>query len=77
MSPSFLFDKDGKLRLLGGASGGPIIITATAQVILNYIAKGMSLLDAVIAPRIHSQLLPNILYFENNTELLYPTLHGK
>eukprot|EP01035_Chromulina_nebulosa_P020104 gene20104-26102_t len=67
MSPSFLFDKNGQLRLIGGASGGSRIITATAQVILNYLFKGMNLLDAVVAPRIHSQLLPDTLYLENNT----------
>ena len=33
MSPSFVFDKRGRLRLIGGASGGPTIITGTVQVL--------------------------------------------
>lgn len=32
MSPSFIIDNQGRLRLVGGASGGPRIITATVQV---------------------------------------------
>jgi gamma-glutamyltranspeptidase len=32
MSPSFVLDKLGDIRLIGGASGGPRIITASAQV---------------------------------------------
>lgn len=76
MSPSFVYDKENKLRLVGGASGGPRIITATAQVILNYFGKGLDILDAVIAPRLHSQLLPNTLYIENNTQLLSTLLFG-
>lgn len=65
MSPSIVLDRKGKVRLIGGASGGPRIITATAQVILNYLGKGMRLLDAVVAPRIHSQLLPPTVYIED------------
>jgi gamma-glutamyltranspeptidase/glutathione hydrolase len=42
-----------------GARGGPRIITSVAQVILNVIANGMSLSDAVNAPRIHHQALPD------------------
>lgn len=59
MSPSILVNKsNGKVRLIGGASGGPMIITATAQVILNHIGKGLDILASVAAPRIHSQLYP-------------------
>lgn len=35
------------------------------QVLLNVIARGMSLLDALLAPRMHSQLLPDELYLED------------
>ena len=57
----------GGVVLVGGASGGPHIITATVQVILNYVARGMDIASAVFAPRLHSQLLPDVVYFENQT----------
>mmetsp|Transcript_14617 Transcript_14617/g.22041 ORF Transcript_14617/g.22041 Transcript_14617/m.22041 type:complete len:677 (-) Transcript_14617:115-2145(-) len=68
MSPTIMVrNSDKRVRLVGGASGGSRIITATAQVLLNYLCRGMSLLDAVIHPRIHSQLLPEYVYLEDMT----------
>jgi len=64
MSPSLVLDRRGRIRLIGGASGGPRIITATAQVILNYLGRGMDVLQAVVQPRIHSQLLPTTVDVE-------------
>jgi gamma-glutamyltranspeptidase len=57
--------RDGKLCAIAGASGGPRIITATAQVILNVVARGMSPLNAVNAPRLHHQLMPPVCFAEN------------
>lgn len=34
---------------------------------MNYIGKGMDLLSALIAPRVHSQLLPDKVQLENST----------
>ena len=59
MSPTIVVDPRGKLFMVLGARGGPRIITSTAQVILNVIANGMSLSDAMSAPRIHHQALPD------------------
>lgn len=68
MSPTILVRKaDKKVRLIGGASGGPRIITATAQVLLNFLGQGMSLLDSVISSRVHSQLFPQKVYLEDVT----------
>jgi gamma-glutamyltranspeptidase len=68
MSPSILVRKsDSRVRLVGGASGGPRIITATAQVLLNFLGKGMSLSAAVLEPRIHSQLFPQTVFLEDVT----------
>ena len=70
MSPSILLGPsvNGKrnVMLVGGASGGPHIITATAQVILNY-ASGYNLSQSVYEPREHHQLLPLRLDLENKT----------
>jgi gamma-glutamyltranspeptidase / glutathione hydrolase len=59
MSPTIVVDPRGDLFMVLGARGGPRIITSTAQVILNVIEHGMTLSDAVSAPRIHHQALPD------------------
>jgi gamma-glutamyltranspeptidase/glutathione hydrolase len=61
MSPTIVLDPQGKLFMVVGARGGPRIITSTAQVILNVIANHMSLADAMNAPRIHHQALPDTI----------------
>lgn len=74
MSPSILIDSSsGKVKLIGGASGGPRIITATAQVILNVIGRGMDLLTAVVSPRLHNQLFPEKVDLEYEHQVRYGT----
>jgi len=51
--------------LVLGAAGGPTIITGTSQVILNVLEHRMSLMDAMRAPRIHHQALPDSLTYED------------
>jgi len=65
MSPTIVLDPQGKLLLVVGAAGGPRIITATSQVILNVIQNHMTLADAMRAPRLHHQALPDTLRFES------------
>jgi gamma-glutamyltranspeptidase/glutathione hydrolase len=65
MSPTIVLDRDGKVLLVVGAAGGPRIITTTTQVILNVIEHRMSLADAMRAPRVHHQSLPDTLRFED------------
>ncbi|MDP6958517.1 MAG: gamma-glutamyltransferase family protein, partial [Planctomycetota bacterium] len=57
MSPTLVF-QEGKLWLILGSPGGPTIITTVAQVILNRIEHGMTLPEAVAAPRFHHQWPP-------------------
>ena len=64
MSPTIVLDPRGELLLVVGAAGGPRIITATSQVILNVIDHRMTLADAMRAPRIHHQALPDTLMVE-------------
>ena len=66
MSPTIVLDPKGQLLLVVGAAGGPRIITATSQVILNVIDHRMSLADAMRAPRLHHQALPDTLLVETN-----------
>lgn len=64
MSPTVVLDPQGNLLLVVGAAGGPRIITSTSQIILNVIQHKMSLADAMRAPRIHHQALPDELLVE-------------
>lgn len=65
MSPTIVLDRDGRVLLVVGAAGGPTIITAVSQVILNVIEHGMTLADAMRAPRIHHQALPDAIRHES------------
>ncbi|MDP9206525.1 MAG: gamma-glutamyltransferase [Gemmatimonadota bacterium] len=64
MSPTIVLDPKGNLLLVTGARGGPRIISATLQIILNVIDHRMSLADAMSAPRIHHQALPDSIRVE-------------
>ncbi len=64
MTPTVVLDPNGKLFMVLGARGGPRIITNTAQVILNVIDNHMSLADAMSAPRIHHQALPDVITYD-------------
>lgn len=63
MSPS-LVTKDGKIFLVLGSPGGSRIISITLQAAINIIDYGMAPQEAVDAPRIHHQWLPDEVYYE-------------
>jgi len=63
MTPTIVV-RDGKPFLVLGAPGGPRIITAVLQVLLNVVDFGMNIQDAVDAPRFHHQWKPDKLYLE-------------
>jgi gamma-glutamyltranspeptidase/glutathione hydrolase len=60
MTPTIVL-KDGKPVLVVGAPGGSRIITTVLEIIVNVIDHGMTLQEAVDAPRIHHQWLPDTL----------------
>lgn len=66
MTPSIVLDPEGKLFMLVGTPGGPTIITQVYHVISNVVDHGMSLADAVAAPRMHHQALPDTMRLERN-----------
>ncbi|MDF1505279.1 gamma-glutamyltransferase [Roseisolibacter sp. H3M3-2] len=66
MTPSIVLDPQGQVLLVAGAAGGPTIISGTTQVILNVIDHRMTLADAMRAPRIHHQALPDSIVYERN-----------
>jgi len=58
MSPTIV-TKDGKTFMVLGSPGGSRIITIAVQVIMNVVDHGMNIQEAVNAPRIHHQWLPD------------------
>jgi gamma-glutamyltranspeptidase / glutathione hydrolase len=58
MSPTIVF-RDGRVLLVTGTHGGSRIITTVAQVILNVIDHQMNIAEAIAAPRLHHQWLPD------------------
>lgn len=63
MTPTILF-RDGKVAMVTGSPGGSRIITITLQTILNVVEHGMNIAEAVAAPRIHHQWLPDAIDVE-------------
>jgi gamma-glutamyltranspeptidase/glutathione hydrolase len=63
MSPTIVL-RNGKPVIVAGGSGGPRIITATTQCILNVMMFHMQPEEAVSSPRFHHQWAPNTLLFD-------------
>ena len=78
MSPTIVLDARGRVLLVAGSRGGPRIITSTTQVLLNVIDHRMTLADAMSAPRLHHQALPDSLRIEANgiTPAVNDSLHA-
>jgi gamma-glutamyltranspeptidase/glutathione hydrolase len=68
MSPTLVL-KGGKVYLVTGSPGGSRIITTVLQVISNVIDHGMNVQEAVSAPRIHHQWLPDELRAERGLSI--------
>jgi gamma-glutamyltranspeptidase/glutathione hydrolase len=58
MSPTIVL-KDGRPVLVTGTPGGSRIISAVLQVVVNVLDYGMDVAQAVAAPRLHHQWLPD------------------
>ena len=58
MSPTIV-TKDGKTVMVVGTPGGSRIITAVVHTIVNVVDYGMTVQEAVDAPRFHQQAIPN------------------
>lgn len=64
MTPTIVLRKDGTVWFALGARGGPRIITAVLQTIINVIDHDMNIQQAIDAPRLHQQWLPDEIVFE-------------
>lgn len=63
MSPTIV-SKEGKPVMVVGTPGGSRIITAVLQTMINAIDHGMTVQEAVDAPRFHQQWLPDVTNVE-------------
>ena len=54
-----------RVRAVVGANGGPAIITAVAQVLVNALYRGVEPRDAVGRARVHHQYSPNKVQAED------------
>ena len=64
MTPTIVLRPDGSFYFTVGSPGGPTIINTVLQVIVNIIDHGMNVQQAIDAPRIHHQWLPDELIYE-------------
>jgi gamma-glutamyltranspeptidase / glutathione hydrolase len=63
MTPAIV-SKDGKLFMVTGSPGGRTIINTVVQTVLNVVDYGMNAQEAVDAPRLHHQWLPDRTDYE-------------
>jgi gamma-glutamyltranspeptidase/glutathione hydrolase len=63
MTPTIVLEGD-QVKLAVGGAGGPTIITATTQVLLNVLDWKLDAQAALAAPRIHHQWFPDPLMIE-------------
>jgi len=64
MSPLIVL-KNNQVYLVMGASGGPKIITSTLHAFLSIVEFGDDISTAISSPRIHHQLVPNVVSMES------------
>ena len=64
MTPTVVLRPDGELFFVTGSPGGATIITTVFQTIVNVVDYGMNVAQAVNAPRVHHQHLPDQIRYE-------------
>jgi gamma-glutamyltranspeptidase/glutathione hydrolase len=63
MTPTIVL-KDGKVLFAVGSPGGPTIINTVLQIVVNVIDFGMNIQQAIDAPRVHHQWMPDEIRWE-------------
>ena len=74
MTPTIVL-KDDKPFIIIGSPGGSTIITTVLQVILNCVDFNMNIREAIEAPRIHHQWMPDSIFYEGKA--LSPELRSE
>ena len=69
MTPTIVSRPDGTPFFVTGSPGGSRIITTVFQTIMNVVDYGMNVVQAVNAPRVHHQHLPDQILYERGALL--------
>jgi gamma-glutamyltranspeptidase/glutathione hydrolase len=69
MTPTLVLTPGGVPFLATGSLGGSRIITTILQVILNRISHELNAATSVAAPRVHSQLWPDVVSYEEGISM--------
>ena len=64
MAPTIILDSENRPVLATGSPGGSRIITTVLQIILGFVDYDYNIATAVANPRIHSQLWPDKVLYE-------------
>ena len=64
MTPTIVLKKDGTPWFAVGGRGGPRIISAVLQSVINIIDHDMNIQQAINSPRVHQQWYPDEILFE-------------
>ncbi|CAZ79443.1 unnamed protein product [Tuber melanosporum] len=67
-TPTIIVEEDGAPGLVIGGSGGSRIVTGVFQAIVKNYLWGYNLLDTIKSPRLHHQLIPEVVSAERGTE---------
>ncbi|RKP17190.1 gamma-glutamyltranspeptidase, partial [Rozella allomycis CSF55] len=73
MAP-IIIEREGQPWIVTGGSGGSYIISAVIQVLLNIMTRRMLPQQAIEEPRLHHQLIPNIVKFKSILKSYMPNL---
>ena len=69
MTPTIIFDENDHFYMALGSPGGSRIITTVLNVIMNVIDHNMNLAEAIVAPRMHHQWMPDVIEVEEGFSL--------
>lgn len=64
LTPVIVEHANGSFFFTTGAAGGSRIVSATAQTVWHAIEHEMSMRESISEPRLHDQLMPNVVTFE-------------
>jgi len=60
-----IVERDGKFEMALGGSGGSRILTSVLQTMLNVYNHDLNIMEAIEAPRVHHQLMPDVVDIES------------